>query len=205
MTVIDDSRRVTPTCDDVDHMSEDTNTLNVLLSRIALADDVAFARFYDLTCNRVYGMALRVLCDRGFAEEVTQEAYLQVWRSAGSFRPESGSAISWLVTIAHRRAVDRVRSESASTRRSFEYGIKRIVPDIDQVADAVEIREQRDLVRRGLDTLTNLQRESLELTYFHGLTHREAAELLGVALPTVKSRVRDATKRLGVYLVAVGA
>lgn len=173
-----------------------------LLQRIGDGDQRAFADFYDLTCNRVYGMALRVLCDKGYSEEITQEVYLQVWRSAGTFRPESGSAISWLVTIAHRRAVDRVRSESASARRSMDYGIKRIMPPTDQVAEEIENREQRALVRRGMETLTCLQRESLELTYFHGLTHREVAETLGVALPTVKSRVRDATRRLGVFLAA---
>ena len=174
--------------------------LTELLERTARGDSAAFARFYDLTCDRVYGMALRVLRDHGFSEEATQEVYLQVWRSASTFDPRSGSALSWLITMTHRRAVDRVRSESASSRRSTIYGVTAIPRPGDEVGEIVESRERGRVVRHGLDALTDLQRESVELAYFHGLTYREVAERLDVGLPTVKSRIRDGLHRLRAHL-----
>lgn len=165
--------------------------LNTLLSRVAAGDMDAFAQFYDATCDRVYGMILRVLRDRGYSEEATQETFLAVWRGAAGFDPASGTALSWVLTLAHRRAVDRVRSETAATRRTVAYGIADTGREIDEVSESVERREIARLIHTGLETLTPLQRQAIELAYFHGLTYREVAEHLGVALPTIKSRIRD--------------
>lgn len=173
-----------------------TDALPELLRRIARGDAEAFAKFYDVTCDRVYGMVIRVLCDRGYSEEVTQEVYLQVWRSAGGYDPELGSAISWLITLAHRRAVDRVRSESASTRRDLAYGLRDLAPDFDDVAETVGTRESVRAVLGCLESLTDVQRESVDLAYYQGLSYREVSERLSVALPTVKSRIRDGLRRL---------
>ncbi|WP_185091077.1 ECF RNA polymerase sigma factor SigK [Gordonia oryzae] len=174
---------------------EDT-TLPDLLARIADGDSAAFAEFYDRTGDRVYGMILRVLRDPGYSEETAQEVFLQVWRSADKFDPAAGSALSWLITLAHRRAVDRVRSEVAGDRRETTYSQATATVSFDQVADAVEVREARERVINCLGSLTDIQRESVSLAYYRGLTYREVAEELSVALPTIKSRIRDGLARL---------
>ncbi len=179
--------------------------LNNLLARVATGDMDAFAQFYDATCDRVYGMTLRVLRDPGYSEEATQETFLAVWRNADTYDPRSGSALSWILTLAHRRAVDRVRSESAATRRTVAYGIADTAREVDDVSESVERREIARLIHTGLESLTPIQRQAIELAYFHGLTYREVAEHLDVALPTVKSRIRDGLIRLRQTLPGLAA
>lgn len=174
----------------------DTDTLAALLGRVAERDEDAFARFYDLTRARVYGMVLRVLRDPGYSEETTQEVFLQVWRSAESFDTAQGSALSWVITLAHRRAVDRVRSEQSGSDRESRYHAAAVDAPFDSVTEEVTRREDRQLVVRCLGTLTDLQRQSLELAYYRGLTYREVSEQLSATLPTVKSRIRDGLLRL---------
>lgn len=178
------------------HPTAGPDDLGALLDGVGKGDAATFATFYDLTAQRVYGMALRVIRDRGFSEEITQEVYLTVWRTANTFDGSSGSALSWVLTMAHRRAVDRVRSEVASRRRTLAHGQAAITPPFDEVTEISERREAARLVRSGLQRLTPAQRESIELAYFDGLTYREVAERLQVALPTVKSRIRDGMRRL---------
>ncbi|AZG47776.1 ECF RNA polymerase sigma factor SigK [Gordonia insulae] len=197
MTILEDRRLPVPTCD-----ADPEPDLAALLSRVAGGDHAAFAELYDQTCARVYGMALRVLRDAGYSEETTQEVYLQVWRSAGSFDPTAGSAISWLITLTHRRAVDRVRAETASSRRTVEYGVASAHCPVDDISEVVESRERSRAVRRGLVHLTALQRESVDLAYFHGLSYREVADRLDVGLPTVKSRIRTGLIRLRAHVDA---
>lgn len=189
---VDEHRETAVTADP----TSDVGVLPTLLGHIADGDSAAFARFYDMTCDRVYGMVIRVLRDPGYSEEVTQEVFLQVWRSAAGFDPQAGSALSWLITLAHRRAVDRVRSESAATRRDITYGHSATPTTFDEVSEAITARESAREVRGCLETLTDVQRESVDLAYYHGLSYREVAEQLTVALPTVKSRIRDGMRRL---------
>lgn len=167
-----------------------------LVGRSAAGDTVAFAELYDRTCNRVYGMVFRVLRDRGFAEETTQEVYLQVWKACDAFDPAKGSVIAWMMTLAHRRAVDRVRSEQASTAREATYEASNRVGDFDQVTDEVWQLFEREAVIACLDRLTDTQRESIALAYYGGRSYREVANHLDVAVPTVKSRIRDGLTRL---------
>src|SRR5246127_1827780 len=96
--------------------------LDALLRRVARGDRDAFAAVYDLTKARVYGLVMRVLRDPGYSEETTQEVYLEVWRTAAQYDSAKGSALAWLLTMAHRRAVDRVRAEQAGSRRESRYG-----------------------------------------------------------------------------------
>lgn len=174
-----------------------TNTdLDALLRRVAQHDAGAFAAFYDATRSRVYGMVARVLRDRGYSEETTQDVYLQVWRTAESYDPASGSALAWLLTLAHRRAVDRVRSEQAATLRDARYGAATTERDTDQVSDAVISEEERRRVAACLDGLTDVQRECIELAYYQGLTYVQVSERLAANLATVKSRMRDALRGL---------
>lgn len=166
------------------------------MQRVAEQDRQAFADLYDGTSSRVFGLVKRVLRDSGYAEETLQEVYLQVWQNAGNYRSDMGSVISWILTIGHRRAVDRVRSEQASTRRGVEYSVSTATVETDQVVDSVVTREERRAVIVCLGTLTDTQRESVELSYYGGLSYPQVAERLNAALPTVKSRIRDGLRRL---------
>ncbi len=173
-----------------------TTDLDALLRRVARQDADAFADFYDATRARVFGLISRVLRDRGYSEETTQEVYLQVWRSADNYDPASGSALAWLMTLAHRRAVDRVRSEQAATNRDVRYGIASIDPEVDVVSDSVLVSDERRRVVACLDGLTDLQRECIELAYYEGLTYSQVSERLSANLATVKSRMRDGLRGL---------
>jgi RNA polymerase sigma-70 factor (ECF subfamily) len=173
-----------------------TGDLDVLLRRVARRDAEAFAAFYDATRSRVYGLVTRVLRDRGYSEETTQEVYLQVWRSADNFDPTAGSALSWLMTLAHRRAVDRVRSEQAAGQRDSRYAAVSVVPPTDHVTDSVIASDERQRVVACIDGLTDLQRECIQLAYYDGLTYAQVSERLAAGLPTIKSRMRDALRGL---------
>ncbi|HEY5852768.1 MAG TPA: sigma-70 family RNA polymerase sigma factor [Aldersonia sp.] len=177
-------------------VGDETDTLDALLVRVASADATAFAEFYDLTRSRTYGMILRVLRDPGYSEETLQEVYLQVWRPGTAFDPAQGSALSWLMTLAHRRAVDRVRAERSGADREARYGAQSVEAVFDTVTDEALRRDDARQVLDCLDTLTDLHRRSVELAYYGGLTYREVAEQLSTALPTVKSRIRDGLRRL---------
>lgn len=167
-----------------------------LLARVATGDAHAFQGFYAQTSARVHGMVLRVLRDPGYSEETTQEVYLQVWHTAAAFDPAKGSALSWLITLAHRRAIDRVRSEQSGTDREGAYGAANWSADFDTVSEEASRREDARQVTDCLGSLTEVQRSTVTLAYYGGLTYREVSERLAVALPTVKSRIRDGLRRL---------
>lgn len=178
------------------HTAVTTVDLDALLRRVAHHDSEAFAALYDATRARVYGMVSRVLRDRGYSEETTQDVYLQIWRTAESYDPASGSALAWMLTLAHRRAVDRVRSEQAASQRDSRYGAATVERDADHVIDAVISGEERQRVTTCLDGLTGVQRECIELAYYQGLTYVQVSERLSANLATVKSRMRDALRGL---------
>ena len=165
-----------------------------LLGRVARGDEAAFSALYDELAPRVYGLCRRVLRDPAQAEEVAQEALLEVWRTAGRYDPAKGSAASWALTIAHRRAVDRVRSEQASTERERRLATEEV--PYDDVVEEATARLERQQVRRCLHALTELQREAITLAYYQGYSYREVAERLATGLPTVKTRMRDGLIRL---------
>ncbi len=173
-----------------------SNDLDALLRRVAQRDVDAFATFYDLTRARVFGLVTRVLRDPGYSEETTQDIYLQVWRSAANYDPSAGSPLAWLLTVAHRRAVDRVRTEQAATQRESRYGAANIDPPADHVADSVILRDERQQVTACLDSLTDVQREAIQLAYYDGLTYVQVSERLSANLATIKSRMRDGIRGL---------
>jgi RNA polymerase sigma-70 factor (ECF subfamily) len=166
-----------------------------LMARIARGDEPAFAVLYDQLAPTVYGIVRRVVRDPAHSEEVTQEVFVELWRKAGRFDSTRGRVRSWAVTIAHRRAVDRVRSEqSLRDRQQGDWALPPSAPD--SPADAVLDAFDRDRARQALSELSDVQRQALELVYFDGLTHVEAAERLDVALGTIKTRIRQGLIRL---------
>ncbi|MDY6998500.1 MAG: sigma-70 family RNA polymerase sigma factor [Actinomycetota bacterium] len=173
-----------------------TAELDALLRQVARRDVDAFAQFYDETRSRVFGLVTRVLRDPGYSEETTQDIYLQVWRTAESYDPAAGTPLAWLMTLAHRRAVDRVRSEQAASTRESRYGAASIEPPSDHVADTVILSEERRQVTDCLASLTDTQRECIQLAYYDGLTYAQVSERLSANLATIKSRMRDAIRGL---------
>jgi RNA polymerase sigma-70 factor (ECF subfamily) len=174
----------------------DAARLSDLLRRSGLGDEAAFADFYDATSARAYGLALRVVRNPAHAEEVTQEAYLDAWRSSTRYDPARGSAVGWLLTIVHRKSVDRIRSVEAATSRDETWNRETAPIDHDQTAEAAHTSLDAARVRNAVATLTDVQRRAVELAYFGGYTHTEVATLLDVPLGTAKTRIRDGLIRL---------
>ena len=170
--------------------------LGELFRRSARGDQTAFAAVYDATAARVHGLVLRVIRDPAQAEEVTQETFLEAWRIASRFDPDRGSALSWLLTLAHRRAVDRVRSAEAASRRDATYHDQNITVAHDSTAEAATTAIETQRVRQAMRTLTDVQREAIELAYFGGYTHTEVATMLDLPVGTAKTRIRDGLIRL---------
>jgi RNA polymerase sigma-70 factor, ECF subfamily len=167
-----------------------------LLIRVGRGDEKAFTALYDQVSARVFGLIKRVLRDPAQAEEVTQEVMVEVWRTSARFDPGKGSATAWVFTIAHRRAVDRVRSEQASADRVRRVAASSAETPFDDVVETATARIEQQQVRHCLGGLTDLQREAITLAYYGGRSYREVAELLDAALPTIKTRMRDGLIRM---------
>lgn len=184
--------------DNVAPMTDDQQ-LSELMALTARGDEAAFAQVYDAMAGRVYGLARRVVRDPAQAEEVVQEVMLEVWRKAARYTAALGSVRAWIMTITHRRAVDRVRSAQAAADRDLIAGTSgALAPPrpYDQVAEQVLTNLDGERVRAALATLTELQRQAIVLAYYGGRTQADVAAVLGVPLGTVKTRTRDGLIRL---------
>jgi RNA polymerase sigma-70 factor, ECF subfamily len=170
--------------------------LRGLMDRVSQGDRGAFESLYDATSPMVHGTALRVLRDPDLAAEVTQDVMIEVWRTAHRFDPARGGVVAWIATMAHRRAVDRVRSVQAQRNRDGLVAARDYDPPHDLVAEAVEHTLDQARVQHCLETLTDLQREAVVRAYYGGRTYREVADDVAAPLPTVKSRIRDGLNRL---------
>lgn len=170
--------------------------LDGLVQQVARGDVEAFERLFDSVAGQVFGVARRVLRDPAQSEEVAQEVLIEVWRTATRFDADRGSASTWILTMAHRRAIDRVRSAQAATDRDERLAHRDHRAPYDEVEEQVGARLEHEQVRRCLSSLTPLQRESVTLAYYGGYTYREVSELLRVPLGTVKTRLRDGLIRM---------
>jgi RNA polymerase sigma-70 factor (ECF subfamily) len=177
-------------------VGDERAVLVTLLGRSSRGDETAFASLYDLTSARVYGLARRVVRDPAQAEEVAQEAYLEIWRQSTRYDEARGNPLAWMLTIVHRRAVDRVRSAESARERDTRYATVGDGPEYDVVEETVTATLETARVRKALTSLTVVQREAITLAYYGGYTHREVSELLDVPLGTVKTRMRDGLIRL---------
>lgn len=167
-----------------------------LLALIAGGDQRAFADLYDQVAPRIFGLIRRVLVDAAQSEEVTQEVFLEIWQTASRYSPEKGSALTWMLTMSHRRAVDRIRSSQAGRDRDLKVGTRDWEREFDSVSESVEITIENERVQAALQTLTELQREAITLAYYRGMSHSEVAEHLHIPIGTVKTRLRDGMIRL---------
>lgn len=171
-------------------------SLEDLLTAVATGDRAAFAELYDRTAPRVLGLIKRLLIDHSQSEEVAQEVFLEIWQTAVRYQPSKGAAVTWMLTMAHRRAVDRVRSSQSSRDRDVRIGIRDFEPGFDQVSESVEVSVEHERVSKALTRLTELQRQAVRLAYYGGLSHSEIAAKLSIPIGTVKTRLRDGMIRL---------
>ncbi|MEV6315351.1 ECF RNA polymerase sigma factor SigK [Streptomyces sp. NPDC051776] len=167
-----------------------------LVGRVANGDERAYEQVFDALAGPVLGVARRILRDPGLAEDVAQEVMLDVWRTAARFQPDRGTVATWVMTMAHHRAVDMVRSERSAADREHLAAVRDLTGGLDDVAETVETRWERHQVRRCLHALTDVQRQAITLAYYQGLTCQEVAHLVHAPLGTVKSRLRDGLIRL---------
>ena len=177
-----------------------------LISLVDTKDDPqAFATLYDRHSRPAFSLAYRMMGDSQTAEDLTQEAFLKLWRAAGSYRPERASVRTWLLSIVHNKAIDQLRSQ-ASRRRTHQ--------KVEAAAQSFEVSEdfghtlanvQREQVREALRSLPEEQLKILELSYFSGYTHVQIAQLLGVPLGTVKGRMRLGLKKMRGFLLCEAA
>lgn len=170
--------------------------LDKLLLRTAQGDEDAFTGVYDAASGPVLGLVRRILRDTAQSEEVAQDVLVEVWVTAGRFRPEEGSAKTWIMTLAHHRAVDRIRSAEARSEREQKAALLERTRPFDEVTERVETQLEWQQVRRCVGLLTDMQRQAVTLAYYQGLTHKEVAEALSLPLGTVKTRLRDGLIRL---------
>ena len=181
---------------DLAHLSDEA-----VVALTARSDEVALAELYDRLGRAAYGLALRVIRDEALAEDAVQEAFLAVWRSAGSFLAEHGKPSTWILTLVHRRAVDLVRREE---RRRTDPLDELAQPTGEATDEEAWLRAQRQVVQEALRKLPPDQREAIELAYYGGFTQSELAERLGLPLGTIKSRMFAGLRRLRELLAEAG-
>ncbi|TFD30723.1 sigma-70 family RNA polymerase sigma factor [Cryobacterium cryoconiti] len=181
---------------DVDRESTVPASQEELLGRVAQGDEAAFGELYDRMAPRVLGLVRRLLVDPAQSEEVAQEIFLEIWQTATRYEAQRGGASTWILTMAHRRAVDRIRSSQASRDRDVKIGIRDLAVAYDEVSETVAVRIEHERVEKAMSRLTELQRQAISLAYYGGLSQSEVAERLQIPLGTVKTRLRDGLIRL---------
>lgn len=174
----------------------DATPIDELIERVAAGDRVAFEQLYRSTSPRLFGLIRQILRDPSQSEEVSQEVFLEIWQTASRFQRSKGRGLSWIFTLAHRRAIDRVRSSQSSRDRDYRIGMRDRDTEHDSVAEQIDTIFESARMRAAFELLTAVQRQAIELAYFGGHTQTEMAAILGVPLSTAKTRMRDGMLRL---------
>jgi RNA polymerase sigma-70 factor, ECF subfamily len=169
-----------------------SDPLSDLLARCALGDRAAFARLYDQSSGKLFGVAVRILKDSR-AEEVLQEAFVKIWYRAGDYRPDKGSAMTWMASIVRNRALDLLRRPNVESHLEDEERWESDMPSpLDQVMQSADARA----LMRCLEQLESTQRQAVTLAFFHGLAHADLARHMQQPLGTIKSWIRRSLQRL---------
>ncbi|TMB72558.1 MAG: sigma-70 family RNA polymerase sigma factor [Chloroflexi bacterium] len=174
-----------------------------MAAQLKRGESTAIESLYDRYGRLAFGLAFRILNERGAAEDVVQDAFVSVWRNAAGFDARRGSLRNWLLSIVRNRAIDRLRG-SARVRSEIDLadaGQRAEVPD---VWEAVALDLERKQIQEGFRELPDPQRQTLELAYFGGYTHVEIASRMQVPLGTVKSRMRIGLEKMRTFLTARG-
>ena len=158
-----------------------------LLARIVARDGTAVGELYDRHSRLLYGLIVKIIKDRGEAEEMLQEVFVQVWTRADTYNVQLGTPIAWLVRIARNRAIDRLRANAVRARTVEATPLP---PPVETPETRAAMSEQERAVARALEALPDDQRQLIEFAYFSGLTQSELATRFGLPLGTVKTRVR---------------
>lgn len=166
--------------------------LRLLMERVEARDEAAFEMLLALMGPGIFAVCTRVLINPQIALEVTQEVLFEIWRKADTYDTERGHPDTWIMTMAHRRALDRRDSEERATRHDTDYFIRNFTREYDQTSDTALDGIEHDTVRALLKDLAPKQREALHLAFYNGLTYELVAARQTAPLPTVKSRIRDA-------------
>jgi RNA polymerase sigma-70 factor (ECF subfamily) len=176
-----------------------------LVARLLQRDERALERLYDRYGRATYSLVLKMLRDPARAEEVCQEVFLKLWRRPESYVAGRGAFATWLLSVAHHRAIDelRTRRHEVFSLSGDEFAPRELIDDASDLADGAWVREQRAAVRTALATLPPSQRQAVELAYFAGLTQREISERLGEPLGTIKTRIRLAMQKLRTCLTGL--
>jgi RNA polymerase sigma-70 factor, ECF subfamily len=180
----------------MEEAGQEQGSSELLLAQVASGDQRAFAALYDRTSPRVFGLLRRLIIDHAQSEEVLQEVFLEIWQTASRYDPNKGGASTWIMTMAHRRAVDRIRSAQAGRNRDLRIGIRDLDREYDHVAESAEISIENERVGIAMAKLSEAHRQVISMTYYGGLRQSEVASALGIPLGTVKTRLRDGMIRL---------
>jgi RNA polymerase sigma-70 factor (ECF subfamily) len=192
----------------VNATTDGQNNEEALIARLAQGDLAALDSLYGQYARPVFSLALRVLGDPADAEEVTQDVFERLWRHAPTFDPERGRFGSWLLSMTHHVAIDRVRKRQRRPNTMSGEAAEvatRVLPDTSADVSAATLRSlEAEQVRRALRSLPAEQQQAIELAYFGGLSHLEIANTLGDPLGTVKARIRRGMERLRSALEGFG-
>jgi RNA polymerase sigma-70 factor, ECF subfamily len=170
-----------------------------LIQRVALGEKAALEELYSRYSTSVYSLARFMLRQEALAEEASQDIFLNIWLKASSYKPERGEPRAWIMSVAHHKVVDIIRSRRRNINMTDpkDYETLDLLPSGQMsTADEAELNLERERIRRALTILPEAQREVIVLAYFHGLSQSEIAERLGQPLGTVKTRVRLAMQKL---------
>lgn len=177
------------------HQKSNRKPDQVLIEQVSKGDKGAFKEIYSRFSQVTYNLALRMLRDKEDAEEVVQEIFLQIWNKANSYDPERGAVSTWVLNIARSRSIDKLRSVGYRNK-NIEIDEEKVNSNVDLSRNIEDRDESKNVIKQALESLPEKQRIAIELVYFEGLTHIEAADKLNEPVGTIKTRIRLGVMKL---------